>query len=79
MIASRVGGIADVVKPGLNGDMLPLGDVQGMAAAALAYLEPTRWATASAAAAADARLRFSTSDVVARYERLYDEALAAVR
>jgi hypothetical protein len=50
-----------------------------MAAAALEFLEPKRWAVASAAAAADARRRFSTSDVVARYEKLYDEALAAVR
>jgi len=79
VIASRVGGISDVVKPGVTGEMLPLGDVQGMAAAALAYLEPKKWAAASAAAAADARLRFSTADVVARYEQLYEEALTAVR
>jgi N-acetyl-alpha-D-glucosaminyl L-malate synthase BshA len=79
VIASRVGGISDVVRPGETGEMLPLGDVQGMAAAALAYLEPTKWAAASAAAAADARRRFATSDVVARYERLYAEALADVR
>jgi glycosyltransferase involved in cell wall biosynthesis len=79
VIASRVGGIADVVQPGVTGEMLPLGDVQGMAAAALAYLEPAKWAAASAAAATDARRRFSTADVVARYERLYAEALADVR
>ena len=33
---------------------------------------------AGAAAAADARARFATSDVVARYERLYDEAVTQV-
>jgi glycosyltransferase involved in cell wall biosynthesis len=74
-----VGGISDVVTPGITGEMLPLGDVQGMAAAALAYLEPAKWAAASTAAAADARRRFATADVVARYEKLYEEALAAVR
>jgi hypothetical protein len=46
-----------------------------MAAAAVALLEPNRWAAASKAAAADARARFSTADVVGRYEALYRDAL----
>ena len=79
VIASRVGGISDVVTDGVNGAMLPLGDVAGMAKAALEFLEPARWAEASAAAALSARTRFSTNDVVARYEKLYEEALAASR
>lgn len=79
VIGSRVGGVAEVVQDGITGALLPLGDVAGMAAAALEFLEPARWAAASATAARDARTRFATADVVARYEALYAEALAAVR
>lgn len=79
VIASRVGGVAEVVRDGITGALLPLGDVKAMSAAALEFLEPARWANASAAAAADARARFATADVVAQYEALYAEALAGVR
>lgn len=79
VIASRVGGVAEVVRDGITGALLPLGDVKAMSAAALEYLEPARWAKASAAAAADARARFATADVVGQYETLYGEALAGVR
>jgi len=50
-----------------------------MAAAAIELLEPKRWAQVSAAAAADARARFATGDVVQQYERLYEDALASVQ
>jgi glycosyltransferase involved in cell wall biosynthesis len=33
------------------------------------------WAEMSAAAAADARARFSTSDIVSRYESFYERTL----
>jgi N-acetyl-alpha-D-glucosaminyl L-malate synthase BshA len=75
VVASRVGGLSDVVRDGVTGALRPLGDIDGMAAAALDLLEPTRWATASKAAAADARARFSTDQIVAQYEALYLEAL----
>ncbi len=77
VIASNVGGLPEVVTHGVTGALHPLGDVDAMAASALALLEPGRWAKASAAAAAEARARFATADVVGRYEALYAEALAA--
>lgn len=77
VIASRVGGVPVVVRDGETGALHDLGDTDGMAASALHFLKPDVWAAASAAAAADARARFSTDDVVSRYERLYAEALAA--
>jgi N-acetyl-alpha-D-glucosaminyl L-malate synthase BshA len=76
VVASRVGGLSDVVRDGVTGALRPLGDIEGMAAAAVELLEPARWAAASKAAAADARARFSTDEIVARYEALYLEALA---
>ncbi|MBA3854801.1 MAG: N-acetyl-alpha-D-glucosaminyl L-malate synthase BshA, partial [Gemmatimonas sp.] len=77
VVASAVGGVPEVVKDGITGALRPLGDIDGMAAAAVELLEPARWAAASAAAVADARKRFSTDQIVARYEQLYAEALAA--
>ena len=79
VVAAAVGGVPEVVRDGVTGALLPLGDVDGMAAAVLGFLDPDRWREASAAAAADARARFATADVVARYERVYDEALARAR
>lgn len=78
VVASRVGGVADVVRHGVTGALAELGDVDGMARAAVELLQPARWARASEAAAADARARFATADVVARYEAIYEEALADV-
>lgn len=75
VVAARVGGVPEVVCDGVTGALLPLGDVEGMAQAVRGFLDPGRWSEASAAAAADARARFATSDVVARYERLYADAM----
>jgi N-acetyl-alpha-D-glucosaminyl L-malate synthase BshA len=79
VVAARVGGVPEVVRDGVTGALLPLGDVDGMARASVALLQPERWEVASAAAKADARARFATDDVVARYETLYEEALAQVQ
>ncbi|MFM2140758.1 MAG: hypothetical protein RLZZ25_1023, partial [Gemmatimonadota bacterium] len=76
VVAARVGGVPEVVRDGVTGALLPLGDIEGMAQAAVRFLAPDRWRAASAAAAEDARARFATSDVVARYERLYADAVA---
>jgi N-acetyl-alpha-D-glucosaminyl L-malate synthase BshA len=79
VVAARVGGLPEVVRDGETGALLPLGDLDGMADAVLRFLEPARWREASAAAAADARARFATADVVAKYEALYADALEHVR
>jgi L-malate glycosyltransferase len=79
VVAARVGGVPEVVQDGITGALRELGDIDGMAAAAIELLQPARWAEVSAAAAADARARFATADVVQQYERLYEDALASVR
>lgn len=76
VVATRVGGLPEVVVDGVTGALCALGDIDGMARAAVRLLEPDTWARTSRAAAADARARFAMADVVGQYERLYIEALA---
>jgi N-acetyl-alpha-D-glucosaminyl L-malate synthase BshA len=76
-LAYDVGGIREVVKNGVTGALQPVGDVDGLAEFGVALLrDPARWSAMSAAAAADARDRFSSDQIVARYEALYLRALS---
>ena len=77
VIATNSGGIVEVVKPGETGALCAVGDVDGMARASIEILlDDRRWATMSAAAAADARARFGLDEIVGQYEALYRHALA---
>lgn len=76
VVASRVGGIPEVVTDGVTGVLREAGDVDGMSAASLDILgDGARWERMSAAAAADARRRFSRDEMVARYEAFYERTL----
>jgi N-acetyl-alpha-D-glucosaminyl L-malate synthase BshA len=76
VIASNAGGIREVVRDGETGVLCPVGDVEGMADAALSILRDRgRWDRMSNAAAADARARFGLDEIVGRYEALYSDAL----
>ncbi len=76
VVASRVGGIPEVVADGVTGVLRDVGDVDGMAAASLDILgDHARWDRMSAAAAADARQRFSRDEMVARYEAFYERTI----
>jgi N-acetyl-alpha-D-glucosaminyl L-malate synthase BshA len=76
VVASNAGGLPEVVRSGVTGVLREVGDVDGMAAAAIAILgDRDRWQVMSEAAAADARARFSRDDVVARYEAFYARTL----
>jgi N-acetyl-alpha-D-glucosaminyl L-malate synthase BshA len=76
VVASRAGGIPEVVEDGVTGALAPVGDVDGMARAALGILaDGARWEAMSRAAAADARRRFALGQVVSQYEALYADAL----
>lgn len=67
-----VGGIREVVKDGETGVLRSVGDTDALAEAGIAILrDPARWNAMSVAAAADARERFSSDQIVARYEALY--------
>ena len=76
VVGADVGGLPEVVVKGETGALLPVGDIDGMAAASVEILgDRARWERMSAAAAADARARFSRDAVVARYEALYRDAV----
>ena len=72
----NVGGITEVVKDGVTGALREVGDIDGLADFGAKVLkDPARWQAMSAAAAADARARFSGDDIVAKYEALYMRSL----
>jgi N-acetyl-alpha-D-glucosaminyl L-malate synthase BshA len=76
VVASRAGGLPEVVRDGVTGSLREVGDVEGMAEAATRILrDRALWAEMSAAAAIDARERFSTSDIVSQYEAFYERTL----
>lgn len=76
VVASDVGGLPEVVTNGVTGLLYPVGAVDLMADGALSILrDPVRKAEMSAAAAADARNRFSLDTIVSQYESLYRSAL----
>ena len=73
VIGTRAGGLPEVVRDGETGALCAVGDVDGMAAAAIRLLrDPERWRAASALAERDARARFGMDAVVEQYEALYE-------
>ena len=76
VVSSNAGGLAEVVTEGVTGFLRNVGDVDGMAAAAIGVLtDAKRWSAMSAASAADARARFAQDDIVARYEKFYESVV----
>lgn len=78
VVGSNAGGLPEVVRDGESGALCPVGDVEGMADAAMGILrDRDRWEAMSTFAARDARTRFALDDVVEQYESFYDLALTA--
>ncbi len=76
VIGTRAGGLPEVVESGVNGFLCPVGDVDGMADAALALIrDPEKWRTFSANARRHAVEAFPTGAMVARYRALYEQTL----
>ncbi|MGI8509420.1 MAG: N-acetyl-alpha-D-glucosaminyl L-malate synthase BshA [Gemmatimonadaceae bacterium] len=76
VVGSDAGGLPEVVTNGVTGLLYPVGAVDLMAEGVLSILlDPLRKAEMSAAAAADARERFSLDTIVSQYEALYRNAL----
>jgi L-malate glycosyltransferase len=76
VIATRTGGIPEVVEHGVSGYLAPVGDVDAMAAAAIDLLsDDVLWKDFSDAARRGAEL-FSATHVVSQYEAFYTEVLS---
>jgi L-malate glycosyltransferase len=76
VIGAAAGGLPEVVLHGTTGFLLPVGDVEGMAEAALELLgDPEKWKRFSADARRRAVEEFPTEGIVSRYRKLYEETL----
>ena len=79
VVATATGGLPEVVADGETGYLRPVGDVDGLAAAALAILTDDGLARRFAAAGrARAIAEFSQDKMVGRYRSLYERVLAGV-
>lgn len=77
VVGTRAGGLPEVVRDGETGALREVGDVDGMASAAIDILkDKKRWSAMSERAVADARERFSQDAIVAKYEALYLNAVS---
>ena len=75
VVATRAGGIPEVVDDGVNGILEPVGSVEAMGRRAVELLrDPARHAAMREAAIAKAR-EFSADRIVPMYETLYQEVL----
>jgi len=77
-IATRVGGVPELIEDGVNGRLFPVGDVDGMAGAAVELLrDPGRLQAMAETARHTAQSRYCTSKIIPLYERFYQEILSA--
>jgi glycosyltransferase involved in cell wall biosynthesis len=76
VIASRVGGLPEVVEDGVSGLLFPVGDVEGMAQGAVRILADDALHARMAQAARQRVLdHFDADQIVPQYEALYEELL----
>jgi N-acetyl-alpha-D-glucosaminyl L-malate synthase BshA len=77
VVATRAGGLPEVVDDGVNGILEPVGSVEAMGRRAVELLrDGARYAAMRAAAIAKAR-EFSADRIVPMYEALYEEVVRA--
>ena len=75
-IATRVGGVPELIDDGVTGLLFPVGDVDAMAAGALSLLNnPPRLHAMREAARQAAQKRFCATLVVPQYVRFYEKIL----
>ena len=75
-IATRVGGVPELITDGQNGRLFPVGDIEGMSEAAIALLDdPETLNEMALRARRTAQDHFCASRVIPLYERYYEEIL----
>jgi N-acetyl-alpha-D-glucosaminyl L-malate synthase BshA len=76
-IATRVGGVPELIDDGVNGLLFPLGDIDAMASAAVDLLrDGPRLSAMAAAARKNASDRFCSTRIIPLYEQYYERVLA---
>jgi glycosyltransferase involved in cell wall biosynthesis len=76
VVASRVGGLPEVVEHGVSGYLHPQGDLEGMAQSVMALLTDPRLHRGMAESARrSARERYCESKIVPLYESFYRQVL----
>jgi N-acetyl-alpha-D-glucosaminyl L-malate synthase BshA len=77
VVGSDAGGLPEVVKHTETGFLLPVGDIEGMAARTIEILKDEQhWQALSAAARRRAAALFGAERVVGEYERFYERVLS---
>jgi L-malate glycosyltransferase len=75
-IATAVGGVPELIDDGVNGRLFAVGDVEGMAQAAIELLgDDARYTAMAAAARQTAQKRFCASKIIPQYEDYYERVL----
>ena len=77
VVATRVGGVSEVVTSGREGVVVAPGDAAALAAALAALMDDLAWRTTCGEAAVRTASRFSLAETVMRTQQVYDEAIAA--
>ena len=78
VVGSDAGGLPEVVKHAETGFLLPVGDIEGMAARTVEILEDEQhWRAMGDAARGRAEALFNADRVVSAYERFYEQVLRA--
>jgi glycosyltransferase involved in cell wall biosynthesis len=75
-VATQTGGVAELITPGVDGFLEPVGDIAAQAARVIALLADDPLHDRMAAAARKTAIeRFDTSLIIPQYERYYEELL----
>ena len=79
-IATRVGGVPELIQDGQNGILCAIGDIEAMSRAAISLLkDDARLRRMSAAARKTAQDHFCASTIITLYENYYRQILAAAQ
>jgi glycosyltransferase involved in cell wall biosynthesis len=75
-VATRVGGLPEVIEDGVTGALVPVGDTEALARQSLDLLTDAARLAATRAACVKRAAQFSADLIVPRYEALYAQVLA---
>jgi glycosyltransferase involved in cell wall biosynthesis len=76
-VATRVGGVPELITDGVDGYLESVGDIKAQATRAIQLLsDDTLHATVAEAARKTATSRFCTDLIIPQYERYYEEVVS---